>query len=237
VNEAVAEKILANKRLLYGTGIENHRKEVDKLGDEGLTLSKEYEDKKEAISNNENLTNKGKANEIEALYKDYNARAKAIIKKQQKLIADHEKEYSRIAEVTLKEIEKNASIRDFSETDMQYILYMLEHANNDFLLGMLEEYDFNPFLIKMVNARDSKLPHRINRPGTDPLSPNGGMKNPDKLEIEHPLKQLIERSEYSLNGLHTKVGSRTLSDLIPVWGVPSVDPWAQTEDVNPLWRR
>lgn len=229
-NEVRAKEILANKRILYGSGIEKHNKEVERLGEEGVSLSKEYKNKKEAISNNADLTKQGKGNKIEELYQDYNARAKALIEKQRKLIIDHDKEYSEIAKKTLKEIEESASIRDFSETDMQYILYMLQHANNEFLLDMLEEYDFNPFLLRMVNARDSKLPSITGAMGS-------AIRNPKKLMIEHPLKSLTGRTSFVAGGLQTKIGQRELYELIPIKDVPSRDHWAQTENVDPFWRR
>lgn len=179
-----------------------------------MLLSRDYKDKKEKVQSHKDLSESGQLNRIEQLFQTYRQQV------------DLENEFAenryKIAKETLEAKEKNASIADFSDKDLQYVLYMIQHANNTLLLGVLEEYSFNPFLIKLINARDSKLP---NFPGDGKFT--------SKLFIEHPLKHVIEsRTRPPFNHLQTKYRRFSLDELVSTQGVASIDPWAEKGTID-----
>lgn len=223
--EVVANSIISNHDYLYKTGTEKYNKEMGNLASNGLTLSKEYNDKKESILNNGDLTVEGKTKQLKELYNTYNQQTKETIQQQIKLRAEHNKNRGKVASETLELIENKASINDFSEKDLNYILYMVNSADNTMLLGLLEQYNYNPFLINIINARDSKVSNH-----------KDGKLNSDKLQVVHPLEYIrINKGMINNNELYTDLGTRTVQDLIPSDGIPGIDPWANISDNKTDW--
>lgn len=218
--ETIANSIISNTDYLYKTSTEKYNKEMSSLANKGLTLSKEYLDKKISITNNIDLTVEGKTKQLKELYKSYNKQTKETIEQQIKVRVEYNTKRGKIAEETLQLVNSKASINDFSEKDLNYILYMADKADNEQLLGLLEQYNFNPFLINIINARDSKE-----------SSFKDGSINTEKLEVVHPLAYIKEKSMFiAPNELHTDIGTQTLETLIPIDGIPGIDLWANITD-------
>src|SRR5699024_6133293 len=200
-----------------------YNKKMNNLANTALTLSKEYNDKKIKIENDKNLSVEGKKNSFYELYKDYNKQVQQVIEEQSTLRKKYNETRVKVAAETLKLLEKEASINDFTDKDMQYLTYIIPLASNDMILSVLEQYDFNPFLINMINARDSKIKTHTKE----------GKLNPDKLKVVHPLAYIKENREViNANELYTNIGTRYLHDLIPTDGIPNIDPWANITETK-----
>lgn len=214
--ETIANSIISNTDFLYKTSTDKYKKDMSSLATKGLTLSKEYLDKKISIQNNTDLTVEGKTKQLKELYQTYNTQTKGIIEQQIKIRTEYNKKRGKIADETLQLVNSKSSINDFTDKDLNYILYMADKADNEQLLNLLEQYNFNPFLINIINARDSKESNH-----------KDGNINTDKLEVVHPLAYIRENKMFiAPNELHTDIGTRTLETLIPIDGIPGIDPWA-----------
>jgi hypothetical protein len=220
--EAAADAILKAESYIYNTSIEKHEKAVNTLGERAQALSSEFNTKKEAILNRNEFTDVAKAERLNDLYDEYNAKMKSIMGEQFTATMQHQKERREKAQQALDGIMKKASINDFDAKDMTYITYMLDHGNNDEILNILKEYKFHPHLLKMINARDMRKPLQHDAKGR-PMD--------NRLSIKHPLQMIAEEQPYrpNTNTISVALGDsrlqRTLSDMIPTAGIPKVDAW------------
>mgnify|MGYP001266195108 CR=1 FL=1 len=107
---------------------------------------------------------------------------------------------------------------------MSYILFVAENGNKQSILALLKEFDFNPFLIRLLNIKDEKKP-----------------KN-ERLSLVHPLELIVKREcgERNVNELMLTMEtgvefSRKTDDLIPFKEVPSRDPWSKYQEPKKKW--
>jgi hypothetical protein len=219
--EAEADSILKAESYLYNTGIEKHKKVIGDLGEKAKRLSQEFMSKRDAIMNRNEFTDEAKAHRLNDLYDEYLPKMNAIESEQWDVDRKHQVDRKETAKTALEKINAKASINDLDAKDMTYITYMLAHGDNDDILGVLKEYKFHPYLLKMVNARDKKKAPQHNYKG-QPIY--------NRLSVNHPLQAIADAPFYPLGGITTYIGEATFSnqarDLIPAAGIPKVDPFA-----------
>lgn len=219
--EAEADAILKAESYLYNTGIEKHQKAVSDLGEKAKKLSQEFMSKRDAIMNRNEFTDEAKAHRLNDLYDEYLPKINDIQSEQSQATRKHQIDRKETAKTALEKINAKASINDFDAKDMTYITYMLAHGDNEEILGVLKEYKFHPYLLKMVNARDKKKPLQHDAKGR-PIY--------NRLSVNHPLQAIADAPFYSVGGITSYIGeasfSNQVSDLIPVAGIPKVDSFA-----------
>lgn len=219
--EAEADAILKAESYLYNTGIEKHQKEVSDLGEKAKRLGEEFLSKRNAIMNRNEFTDEAKAHKLNDLYDEYLPKMNALQSEQSQATRKHQIDRKETAKTALEKINAKASINDFDAKDMTYITYMLAHGDNEEILGVLKEYKFHPYLLKMVNARDKKKAPQYDAKGR-PIY--------NRLSVNHPLQAIADAPFYPVGGITTYIGEATfsnqVSDLIPAAGIPKVDPFA-----------
>lgn len=219
--EAEAEAILKAESYLYNTGIEKHEKAIRDFGEKAKRLSEEFISKRDAITKRNEFTDEAKAERLNDLYDEYEAKMKALQSEQSQADRKHQIDRKETAKTTLEKINAKASLNDFDVKDMAYITYMLAHGGNEEILGILKDYKFHPYLLKMVNARDKKKPLQHDTKGR-PIS--------NRLSVKHPLQIIADAPFYGSPGITVKIGDATfnkqVADLIPTVGIPKKDAWA-----------
>lgn len=219
--EIEADSILKAESYLYNTGIEKHEKAIRDFGEKAKRLSEEFISKRDAITNRNEFTDVAKAERLNDLYDEYEAKMKALQSEQSQADRKHQIDRKETAKTTLEKINAKASLNDFDAKDMTYITYMLAHGGNDEILSILKEYKFHPYLLKMVNARDKKKPVQHDAKGR-PIY--------NRLSVNHPLQTIADAPFYPLGGITTYTGDASfinqVRDLIPWDGIPKTDPFA-----------
>lgn len=219
--EAEADAIMKAESYLYNTSIEKHQTAVSDLGEKAKRLSEEFKSKKDAIMNRNEFTDEAKAHKLNDLYDEYLQKMNALQSEQSQATRKHQVDRKETAKTALERINAKASINDLDAKDMTYITYMLAHGDNDDILGVLKEYKFHPYLLKMVNARDKKKAPQHDAKGR-PIY--------NRLSVNHPLQAIADAPFYSVPGITTYIGAagfnNQVSDLIPAAGIPKKDPWA-----------
>ena len=199
--EVEADAILKAESYLYNTGIEKHQKVIGDLGEKAKRLSQEFLSKKDAIMNRNEFTDEAKAHRLNDLYDEYLPKMNAIESEQRDVDRKHQVDRKETAKTALEKINAKASINDLDAKDMTYITYMLAHGDNDDILGVLKEYKFHPYLLKMVNARDKKKAPQYNYKG-QPIY--------NRLSVNHPLQAIADAPFHPLGGITTYIGEATL---------------------------
>jgi len=219
--EIEADSILKAESYLYKTGIEKHEKAIRDFGEKAKRLSEEFISKRDAITNRNEFTDVAKAERLNDLYDEYLPRMNAIQSEQGQADRKHQIDRKETAKTALEKINAKASINDLDAKDMTYITYMLAHGDNDDILGVLKEYKFHPYLLKMVNARDKKKPVPHNAKG-QPIY--------NRLSVKHPLQIIADAPFYGSPGITTHIGDSSFNnqvrDLIPWDGIPKKDQFA-----------
>lgn len=219
--EAEANAILKAESYLYNTGIEKHDKAIRDLGEKAKRLSEEFISKRDAITNLNEYTDEAKASRLNDLYDEYLPRMNAIQSEQSQAARKHQIDRKETAKTTLEKINAKASLNDFDAKDMTYITYMLAHGGNEEILGILKDYKFHPYLLKMVNARDKKKPMQHDAKGR-PIY--------NRLSVKHPLQIIADAPFYGSPGITTHIGDASFNnqvrDLIPWDGIPKKDQFA-----------
>lgn len=218
-----AEKILAEAsyKLLRGKQITAEKRA--EVGEKGLILSEEYKTKKQAIESDGDLKDVAKGRKLNELYAEYSRKMRELVKEQGKLNDDYFKERKEMAERLLKEANSKANLSHFSDKEMSYILFVAENGNKQSILALLKEFDFNPFLIRLLNIKDEKKP-----------------KN-ERLNLVHPLELILRYGrERNGNDLLVTLQSgvelpRSVDDLIPLKNVPNRDSWSKYQEPKKKW--
>lgn len=218
-----AEKMLAEAsyKLLRGKQITAEKRA--EVGQKGLILSEEYKAKKQAIESDGDLKDVAKGRKLNELYAEYSRKMRELVKEQGKLNDDYFKERKEMAEKLLAEANSKANLSHFSDKEMSYILFVAENGNKQSILALLKEFDFNPFLIRLLNIKDEKKP-----------------KN-ERLNLVHPLELILRYGrERNGNDLLVTMQSgvelpRSVDDLIPLKNVPSRDEWSKYQEPKKHW--
>lgn len=219
-----ADEMLRKASFVVIRGEEEANNKRKELGRKGVNLSKEYKTKKEQIERSGDFTDKAKGEKLNDLYADYSSRMRDIIREQQAADTTFYNTRKEKAQELLDEAYTKAKREDFSEKDMSYILYVSEHGNKNSIGELLKEFNFNPFVIKLLNMRTEKL------------------KRGERLNIVHPLEYVVgERQNRILNGLSVTIGdskaelTHNLDSLIPSKNVPARDHWSEYKQPKPRW--
>lgn len=217
------EKILAEAsyKLLRGKQITAEKRA--EVGQKGFILSEEYKAKKQAIESDGDLKDVAKGRKLNELYAEYSRKMRELVKEQGKLNDDYYKERKEMAEKLLAEANSKANLSHFSDKEMSYILFVAENGNKQSILALLKEFDFNPFLIRLLNIKDEKKPSK------------------ERLNLVHPLELILRYGrERNTNDLLITMQSgvelpRSVDDLIPFKEVPSRDPWSKYQEPKKKW--
>lgn len=219
-----AEKMLAEASYSLLRGKQETAEKRAEIGEKGLVLSKEYKTKKKAIEDDNELKDIAKGHRLNDLYAEYSRKLRDLVREQAKLNNEYHKQRKEMAEKLLKEANSKAKLDNFSDKEMSYILFVAENGNKESILALLKEFDFNPFLIRLLNIKDEKKP-----------------KN-ERLSLVHPLELIVKREsrERNVNELMVTMEtgvefSRKTDDLIPFKEVPSRDPWSKYKEPEKKW--
>ena len=150
-------------------------KEVVNKFETGLNeLSIQYQDNINNILNSNDLTKEGKDKKEEEEYRVFTIANKNIVNKYDNKIK--EMLDSRLKSTKEKlEQQKDLKLDEvLSPTDISYIDFLIKNGSNEDLKEVAEKYNYNPYVLKMINLRDSdkKINERfiINNPLEDVLN-------------------------------------------------------------------
>ena len=118
-------------------------------------LSNEYETNIQNILNSSSLTDEGKAEKEEEEYQVFKIANKNIVNKYDNKIK--EMLDSRLKSTKEKlEQQKDLKLDEvLSPTDISYIDFLIKNGSNEDLKEVAEKYNYNPYVLKMINLRDS----------------------------------------------------------------------------------
>ena len=219
-----ADEMLRKESFVVIRGEEQADEKRRELGIKGINLSREYKAKKEQIEGNKDLTDKTKGEKLDDLYTTYSRLIRDVINEQRDSDTAFFNTRKEKAKELLDEANRKAQRGNFSEKDMAYILYVSEHGDKNSVGELLKEFDFNPFVINLLNMRTEKLPKA------------------ERVNLIHPLEYIInQRPDRNLNGLVVAIGTskaelnHSIESLIPVKNVPSRDSWSKYKQPKPRW--
>lgn len=209
--------------------VDNLKDEVETIEIMLDTIKKEYDEKKESIVNDIDLTDEAKGKKLDTLYEKYRAEAQAKINKRDKIRFELFQQRKEKATELLGLRQKKESIGDISPGEIMYLQYMIDKADDTSLLALADEYNHHKAVLSMINARDMKIP-RFNKEG----------QVNKKLVIKHPLESIIE--ERQNDPKFTSIKSawkdyRDIENIVSSSGVPSRDPWSnyKYKDEKTIW--
>lgn len=152
-------------------------------------LANEYETNIQNILNSSNLTDKGKAAKEEEEYQVFEIANKNIRdqynKKISEMIADRRKK----AAAKLEELKDLKVSDELNSVDISYIEFIINNGLDDDLKKVAEKYNYNPYVLKMINLRDSD-------------------KSRDGFKIKNPLEDVLNESYIDYVGFSTQVINR-----------------------------
>lgn len=152
-------------------------------------LSNEYETNIQNILNSSNLTDEGKTAKEEEEYQVFKIANKNIREQYDKKISEMVADRREKAAAKLEEMKDLKVSDELDSADISYIEFIISNGSNDDLKEVAEKYNYNPYVLKMINLRDSD-------------------KSRDGFKIKNPLEEVLNESYMDYVGFSTQVINR-----------------------------